>query len=112
MSSTQASGVRPDVKEKVPEPGLMGIGTDGVMRGRTSTYEKHLGDLGVDLLAGLGAGGQGDDPATGVMLGQDATRHGPAAVADAGEDDLRDVPGHGRAPSVVSGNQRRAQRLT
>lgn len=46
MSSTQASGVRPDVKEKVPEPGLMGIGTDGVMRGRTSTYEKHLGDLG------------------------------------------------------------------
>ena len=28
------------------EPGALSIGTDGSMRGRTSGYDKHLGDLG------------------------------------------------------------------
>ena len=29
----------------VPEPGLLALGTDGVMKGATSAYEKRLGDM-------------------------------------------------------------------
>ncbi len=29
----------------VPEPGLLGLGADGVMQGATSHYEKRLGDM-------------------------------------------------------------------
>ncbi len=31
--------------QAVPEPGLIGLGADGVMRGATSHYEKRLGDM-------------------------------------------------------------------
>ena len=31
--------------QAVPEPGLLGLGADGAMRGATSSYEKRLGDM-------------------------------------------------------------------
>ena len=49
---------------------------------------EHVGDLGVDVLAGLGAGGERADPASGVVLGEHPADDRAAAVADAGEDDL------------------------
>ena len=30
----------------VPDPGLLALGVDGVMKGATSSYEKRLGDMG------------------------------------------------------------------
>ena len=65
----------------------------GARRGVEAELLQHLGDLSVDVVAGLGAGRQGGDAAAGVVLGQDAADDRPAAVADAGEHDLRCVGG-------------------
>ncbi len=70
---------------------------------------EDVGDLRVDVLAGLGARRQRDDAALGVVLGEHPGRDRAASVADAGEDDLRDVLGHGCAPSVVSGTATRPE---
>ncbi len=32
--------------QTVPDPGLLALGVDGVMKGATSSYEKRLGDMG------------------------------------------------------------------
>ena len=56
------------------------------------SFSRTSATSAVDVLPGLGAGGEGGDAAAGVVLGEDPADDGPAAVPDAGEDDLRDVP--------------------
>jgi glucose-6-phosphate isomerase len=50
----------------VPEPGLLGIGRDGVIQGATSAYEKFLGDM---------AGVYRDDEAYRAALARDGADH-------------------------------------
>ena len=105
-----------------------GAGRDGVPRqqrgllagGVQAELLQHVGDLGVDVVAGLGAGRQCDDASSRVVLGEHAADDGAAAVADAREDDLRGDSewwswGHSRGRRGwrrARGKNLRAQRLT
>ena len=86
---------------------------------------QRVRDLGVDVLAGLGAGRLGAHPSLGVVLGEDSADHRPATVAHAGEDHLGHLVGrwlgvrvgHPDAPvgvrvGLLSVKNRRAHRLT
>jgi hypothetical protein len=56
-------------------------------------FGEDLGDRGVDLLAGGGAGGAHDDPAVAVVVEQHPGSDGAAGVVGADHEDLGDV-GH------------------
>ena len=67
---------------------------------------QYVGDLGVDVIPGLGAGRQRDDSASCVVRRQHPTDHRASAVAHAREDDLRGVVGvvgMGMIPPAMQG---------
>ena len=90
--------------------GVAGQQLGRLPRGVQAERLERLGHLGVDVLAGLRARRQRPDAPAGVVLGQHPADDRAAAVADAGEDDLRDGRGWPRrSVGLLIGSGRRVR---